>query len=184
MATTAEIVIIPAAGLADVAHVSELVDDQVVFEDITPANCTMPLGAVIPKLKPETVTDSPVPEPGTFTAADAADAGAPNENIAEVVASSSRQNFRAHALHAALNADQPHVRPAYCSDLATHKELAAAASCRIPCASRCSLLSFALHFLPRLPAVSSACLVSRNAAHHHTHVTSNITRHEHADCRK
>ena len=91
MATTAEIVIIPAAGLADVAHVSELVDDQVVFEDITPANCTMPLGAVIPKLKPETVTDSPVPGPGTSTAADSADAtGAPNENIAEAVVSSTR----------------------------------------------------------------------------------------------
>ena len=71
MATTAEIVIIPAAGLADVAHVSELVDDQVVF---TPANCTVPLGAVIPKLKPETVTDPPVPEPGTFIAPDFADA--------------------------------------------------------------------------------------------------------------
>ena len=61
MATTAEIVIILAAGLADVAHVSELVDDQVVLEDIAPANCSMPLGAVIPKLKPKTVTDSPVP---------------------------------------------------------------------------------------------------------------------------
>ena len=75
MATTAEIVIIPAAaGLADVAQVSELVDDQVVVEHITPANCTVPLGAVIPKLKPETVTDPPVPEPGTFIAPDFADA--------------------------------------------------------------------------------------------------------------
>ena len=62
------------AGLADVVHESELVDDQAVVEHATPANCTVPLGAVTPKLRPETVTDRPVPEPGAFTAPGFADA--------------------------------------------------------------------------------------------------------------
>ena len=75
MATTAEIVIMPAdAGLADVAHVSELEDDQAVVEHTTPANCTVPLGADIPKLRPETVTDPPAPVLGSFTAPGVADA--------------------------------------------------------------------------------------------------------------
>ena len=75
MATTAEIVIMPAGTeLEDVAQVSELEDDQAVVEHATPANCTVPLAAVTPKLKPETVTDPPAPELGSFTAPDLADA--------------------------------------------------------------------------------------------------------------
>ena len=67
MATTAEIVIIPAGTeLADVAHVSELVDDQLVVKHALPANCTVPVGADIPKLRPETVTDPPAPVLGSF----------------------------------------------------------------------------------------------------------------------
>jgi hypothetical protein len=75
VATTAEIVIMPAGTeLADVAHVSELEDDQAVVEHTTPANCTVPLGAVTPKLRPETVTDPPGCELGSFIAPDFADA--------------------------------------------------------------------------------------------------------------
>ena len=75
MATTAEIVIIPAdAGLADVAHVSELEDDQAVVEHTTPANCTVPLGAVTPKLRPETVTVPPAPVLGKLIPPGFADA--------------------------------------------------------------------------------------------------------------
>ena len=62
------------AGLASVAHVSELEDDQAVVKHATPANCAVSVGAVIPKLIPETVTEPPAPEPGTFFAPGFADA--------------------------------------------------------------------------------------------------------------
>ena len=74
-------------ALADVVHVSELVDDQAVVEHAAPANCTVPLGAVIPKLRPETVTEPPDPDSGTFREITAAlSTGASNVNIAEAVA--------------------------------------------------------------------------------------------------
>ena len=88
VATTAEIVIMPAGTtLEDVSHVSELEEDQAAVEHATPAKRTVPLGAVIPKLRPETVTEPPDPDSGTFREITAAlSTGASNVNIAEAVA--------------------------------------------------------------------------------------------------
>ena len=41
---------------------SELEDDHAVVEHAASANCTLPLAAVAPKFRPETVTDPPAPE--------------------------------------------------------------------------------------------------------------------------
>ena len=75
MATNAEIVTMAGdAGLAGVAHVTELEDDQAVVEHATPANCAVPVGAVTPKLRPETVTVPPAPVLGKLIPPGFADA--------------------------------------------------------------------------------------------------------------